>query len=122
MRNVSQKERLSCTDTPYTYSQARKFLKDHDSVFYKSLFDSRKFAKDCGAWYPSEYPAISEKEFYSTASHEISIESFDRNWVKVTIQSPVKAHYERWMYLHREGAVWRVTGGSFVIGNCTCGG
>ena len=122
LRNISQSQGLACTDTQYTYSKARKFLQNRSSVFYKSLFDSKNFSKDCGAGYPSEYPAISEKEFYSTASQEISIEVFDRNWVKVTIRSPVKTHYERWMYLHREGDAWRAAGGSFVIGECTCGG
>jgi len=122
LQHISPTEGLSCTDTNYTHLEAKKFLQDRSSVFYTSLFDTAKFRKDCGAGYPPEYPAISDQEFYAKATHEIVIEAADKNWGKVTIQSPIKSHYERWMYLHREHNSWKAAGGSFVIGNCTCGG
>ena len=119
--HISQNEGLACTDTQYSYTEAKAFLQDSNSAFYMSLFDTAKFRKECGSGYPPDYPAISEKEFFKTANQEVSIEAINTNWVKVTIRSPIKSHYERWLYLHREGSVWRVGGGSFIIGNCTCG-
>jgi hypothetical protein len=118
---ISKREGLSCTDTGYTYANARSFLKNSHSIFYESLFDSTSFRKQCGSGYPIEYPAISEREFFTGASHDILIEATDKNWVKITIRSPIKSHYERGLYLHREGHAWKVAGDSFVIGNCGCG-
>lgn len=122
LKLISPTEGLSCTDTKYRYAEAKRFLRDHGSTFYTSLFDTTRFRQSCGSSYPPEYPAISELEFYATASQEVLIESSSSKWAKVTIKSPIKSHYERWMYLHREGNSWKAAGGSFVIGECTCGG
>lgn len=119
--HISQSEGLSCTDTQYSYAEAKAFVQNPRSAFHQSLFDTARFRKECGSGYPAAYPAISEKEFYASANKEVSIEVVNLNWVKVTIRSPVKTHYERWLYLHREGQAWKIGGGSFVIGNCTCG-
>ena len=118
---ISRSHGLSCTDTEYSYVEAAEMLEDQRSPFYQGLFDSAGFRKECGDGYPADYPAISEKEFYASASHEAQIELLDQNWVKITIRSPVRSRYERWLYLHREGSAWKVAGGSFIIGNCTCG-
>ena len=120
-REISQNEGLECTDTAYGYAQIKAYLKDRNSVFYKSLFDTSKFRAECGAEYSTSYPAISEKEFYAKASNGVLVESLGENWAKVIIRSPVQSHYERELYLHKEGKVWKVAGGSFVIGACSCG-
>jgi hypothetical protein len=122
LRHVSVKNGLTCTDTDYAYKDVNKFLKEKSSYLYISLFDSSEFSKRCGDGYPKEYPAIAEKEFLQAAYESIKISKLDNDTVEVLIESPIKTHYPRKWYLHREAQSWKVTGGSFIIGECTCGG
>jgi hypothetical protein len=122
LKHVSVTNGLSCTDTNYTYNEVRKFLSNKDSYLNISLFDSARFSKQCGDGYPQEYPAIAEIEFLQSANESIKVSPLDNDWVEVTIESTIKTHYPLLWYLHREAQTWKVSGGSFIIGNCTCGG
>jgi len=86
------------------------------------LFDTAKFSKQCGDGYSKEYPAIAEIDFLRDANESIEIMQVSNNWAEVTIGSPIKTHYPRLWYLHKEADTWKVSEGSFIIGNCTCGG
>jgi hypothetical protein len=121
LKHVSVTNGLSCTDTNYTHKEVKKFLSNKGSYLYISLFDSTKFSKQCGMGYPKEYPALADNEFFQTAHESIKISMLDNDWVEVTIESPIKTHYQRVWSLHREAKSWKVSGGSFIIGNCTCG-
>ena len=121
LMHVSVTNGLSCTDTNYTHKEVKEFLSHKGSHLYISLFDAAKFPKQCGAGYPKEYPALAEIEFLKTAHDQIKISKIDNDWVEVTIESPIKTHYPRVWYLHREAQSWKLAGGSFIIGNCTCG-
>jgi hypothetical protein len=118
---VSDAHGLSCTDTEYTHKEIQSFLKNKNSHFYISLFDNNRFAKRCGNDYLGEYPAISEKEFLQSANSTITIIPLENDWVEVVIESPIKSHYPRQWYLHRENQAWRISGSSFIIGSCSCG-
>src|SRR5438105_13385939 len=73
LRLVSRTEGLMCTDTPYSFKEVTAFLADTRSDLYLSLFRSQAFARKCGAGYPSQYPAISEKEFLRTAYESFAV-------------------------------------------------
>jgi hypothetical protein len=119
---ISATNGLSCTDTQYSKKEANAFLGNRNSIFYVSLLDSKRFVRKCGdSWYSSEYPAISEKEFLQGAHEATTLTKLDNDWIQATIESPIKNHYTRVWYLHREGNTWKVAGGSFIIGSCVCG-
>jgi hypothetical protein len=114
---------LRCTDTKVPYQQVRRDLHNKNSDLYLSLFDTARFVKRCGRGYPSDYPAISDREFFSRAENEtIEIEISERNKerAKVTIRSSVKGHYPRELYFHKVAGKWKVSHG-FIVGSCTCG-
>jgi hypothetical protein len=121
LKFVSVTNGLTCTDTNYTHKEVKQFLSNKGSYLNISLFDSAQFSKQCGAGYLKEYPAIAEREFLKNANESIKISPLDIDWVEVTIESKRKTHYPRVWYLHREAQTWKVSGGSFIIGNCTCG-
>jgi hypothetical protein len=121
LMHVSVTNGLSCTDTNYTHKEVRKFLSHKSSYLYLSLFDVAKFPKQCGDGYSKKYPALAEIEFLKTAHEPIKISKINNDWVEVTIESPIKTHYPRVWYMHREVQSWRLAGGSFIIGNCACG-
>jgi hypothetical protein len=119
---ISATDGLSCTDTQYSKKEANAFLENRASYFYISLFDSKRFEQKCGeSGYPTEYPVISEKEFLQSANEAITLTKLDDNWIQATVDSPIKNHYTRVWYLHREGNTWKVAGSSFIIGSCVCG-
>jgi hypothetical protein len=121
LSSISASEGLICTDTRYTGREIQAFLANKQSEFYVSLFRSEAFGEKCGDGYPVEYPALSESEFLRTANASVAITRVDADWARVTITSPVRTHYPREWYFHREGGTWKIGGASFVIGNCTCG-
>src|SRR5712691_2881524 len=71
LRRVSRSEGLTCTDSRISYRQVKKDLHNKNSHLYMSLFDSASFAKRCGKEYPPDYPAISDKEFFTAARNEV---------------------------------------------------
>lgn len=122
LKYISVEHGLSCTDTNYSYKEVSKFLSKKNSHLYLSLFNSSGFSKLCGSGYPKEYPATSEKEFLKSASEFIMVAKLDEDWVQVTMTSHDKTKFPVWWYLHKEGGVWKVSSGSFIIGDCACGG
>jgi hypothetical protein len=121
-RLVSTTEGLTCTDTQYSHKEVISFLKNKKSYLYLGLYDSKGYLHKCGdSGYPPEYPPISEKEFLLSANQTMTVNRLDNDWAEVIITSPLKTHYPRSWSFHREGGSWRVAGGSFIIGNCTCG-
>jgi hypothetical protein len=121
LKHVSLTEGLSCTDTKYSNKEVDTFLKNKNSYLYISLFDSKRFYNQCSNNYQGNFPAISEREFLQNANEDITITRINSNWVEINITSPVKTHYPRKWYLHRESGSWKVSGASFVLGSCTCG-
>jgi hypothetical protein len=121
LRHFSRTEPLVCTDTGYSYNDVQRFLEQKDSHLYMSLFNSARFAPSCGQDYPSEYPAISDKDFLASASPEATVISLGTGWAKVSLTSAVKGHFAREWYFHREAGTWKLAGGSFILGRCSCG-
>ena len=119
--HISKTSGLTCTDTNYSYGEVRAFLHDKRSHLYMSLFDSAEFARRCGSDYSSEYPAIADNDFLRTANQSVTIARLDNDWAQVTFTTPIKNHYPREWYFHREAGTWRVASGSFIIGSCSCG-
>lgn len=112
---------LTCTDTNFSHNQVAAFLKDKNSFLYISLFDTGRFAKRCGQGYPTENPAISEKEFLSKATDvKIEILSIGQNWAEVIYRSATKGHYQREWIFRREAGGWKLSEG-LIIGGCFCG-
>jgi hypothetical protein len=112
---------LTCTDTKYSYNEVKRFLKDTKSHLYIGLFDATAFSARCGDEYPADYPAISDREFLRTANPGFEITAMGPGWVSIRITSPLRSHYQREWSFHREAGRWKVAGGSFIIGNCSCG-
>ena len=120
LRYVSESNGLTCRDTQIPYQQVSKDLHDRNSHLYMSLFDSVGFSKKCRYEYPAEHPAISDKEFLSTAANEsIEIVSITDEWAQVTFKSQTKAPFRREYSLHKEGRGWKLTGG-FIVSRCSC--
>jgi len=118
---ISKTNGLTCTDTKYSYDRISNFLKDKNSHLYLSLFDSSRFSKLCGSNYSPEYPAISEKEFFTRATNtSIDITSPKNGWAFVVYKSQTKGHYQREWTFHKENGQWKIAEG-FIIGNCSCG-
>jgi hypothetical protein len=121
LRHISQSNGLTCTDTQIPYRQVKKDLHNKKSHLYISLFDSTRFYKLCGHQYPGEYPAISDKEFFTKASSvSIEIKSIEDGWAQVTYKSQIKSHYPREYTFHKEGPSWKLREG-FIVGRCSCG-
>ena len=121
LHHISITQGLRCTDTNYSYKSIQGFLADKRSHLYMALFDSPLFSRECSGQYSLEYPAISDREFLKTADASVTITPDRKDWVEVTIKSPVPSHYPRQWYLHREGHTWKLAGDSLIIGNCSCG-
>jgi hypothetical protein len=121
LQHVSTTQGLTCTDTKYSYKDITHFLADKRSHLYMGLFNSPSFAQACAREYPPEYPAISDREFLKTANAAVTIATVRKDWVEVTINSPVPSHYPRKWYLHKEGEAWKLAGDSVIIGSCSCG-
>ncbi len=119
LRNITRTEGLICTDSLYSYTEAKTFLHDKKSHLYLSLFDSVGFSRRCTPEFPSD-TFISDKEFLRTAREPIEITLLDSAWVKVTLTSKAFSYPLEW-HLHREGGTWRLGGNSFTIGACECG-
>jgi hypothetical protein len=121
LRHVSKTNGLTCTDTKIPYQQVRKDLRNKNSHLYMSLFDSVRFSKQCGHEYPAEYPAISDKEFFTKAANEsIEIVSIADGWAQVTYKSQTEGLYPREYSFHKEGQDWKLIEG-FIVGSCSCG-
>ena len=121
LRHVDRQYGLTCTDTGIPYRQVRKDLYNKSSHLHLSLFDTARFAERCSNEYPSEYPAISDKEFFSKATNEtIEISPIEKDWAKVTFRSSVKGHFPREWFFHKAGWEWKLTNG-FIISRCSCG-
>jgi hypothetical protein len=121
LHHVSKLNGLTCTDTQIQYQQIKKDLHNKESHLYMSLFDSTRFSKQCGHQYPREYPAISDKEFFSKATNmSIEITRAADGWAQVTYKSETKGHYPREYTFHKEGSDWKLTEG-VVVDSCSCG-
>src|SRR5438067_1194276 len=96
LRHVSKSEGLSCTDRRVSYQRVQKDLQNKNSHLYMSLFDSRRFATRCGKEYPTEYPAISDKEFFTASLNEaIGVSPVGNGLAQVIFKSKTKGHYPR---------------------------
>lgn len=121
LKHLRKQHGLTCTDTNIPYKQVKRDLYNKNSHLYMSLFDSARWRKQCGDHYPAEYPAISEKEFFSkTTGESIKISSIEDGWAKVTFTSSHKHLYPREWYFHKDGKVWKFANG-FILSRCSCG-
>jgi hypothetical protein len=119
--SIVSKSGLMCTDTNYSHAQVANFLKNKKSHLWLSLFDSARFSRLCGDGYPSEFPAISEKEFFIKSTNlVITIIATDKRNATVTYQSSTKGHYKRDWYFRKEGSHWKLVD-AFIVGGCFCG-
>ena len=121
LRLISRSKGLICTDSRISYQQVHKDLHNKNSYLYMSLFDSARFAGRCGRQYPPDYPAISEKEFFTAVQNDmIHIGRVGKGWAQVVFRSRTQGHYPREWVFHKEGSQWRLSDG-FIVSRCTCG-
>ena len=116
------KEGLGCTDSHFSRTLVKRRLYDKNSYLNISLFDSRRFSAKCKNQYPSEYPAISEREFFQgDEDGPIEVVPFHpwRGVVMVIFKSRVKGHYQRVYYFKKEGNDWKIIYG-LAVGGCGC--
>lgn len=112
---------LTCTDAQYSFKQVRKDLRNRKSHLFLSLFDSKAFSTQCGIGYTSEFPAISEKEFFTADKNpEIEIVAHSLDTARVIFKSHVKGHYQREWWFSKAGNKWKL-GEGVIVGDCTCG-
>jgi hypothetical protein len=112
---------LTCTDTLIPYKQVKSDLQNKNSHLYMSLFDSKTWREQCGNHYPPEYPAISEKEFFSKVTDDpVEITPLKDSWAKVTFKPKNTSLYPREWYFHKEDGAWKF-GDGFIISRCSCG-
>ena len=111
---------LFCTDSQFSRSEVVKALENKTSPLYMSLFDTKKFKKECGKGYDDKYPPISDKEFFENAKDlTIQISEFQPDWAEVKIVSSVKTQYPRAWNFHRVKGKWKITEGLLMC--CQCG-
>jgi len=112
---------LGCTDTQIPYSRVKKDLRDTNSHLYLSLFDSLRFSKRCGAQYPPEFPATSDRDFFlATRDGAIEIHSLSDGMAQVVFKSDRKDLYQREYDFRKETGVWKLVYG-LIVGSCSCG-
>jgi len=118
---VSPSEGLECTDDRYTIAQVQRHLSRTSSVLYEGLFDAARFSRRCGASYPGEHPAISEKAFFESApGGVVEIEFVKNGYATVRFSSPRPRYYPREYSFKKERGEWKLVEGP-VIGSCACG-
>jgi hypothetical protein len=118
---ISSSDGLICTDTQYKKAQVRKSLSNVNSILYQGLFNAARFSRRCGAGYPRETPATSEKAFFEiTPNGSIEIKFVKGAYAIVKFVSPKAAYYPREYTFKKEGTNWTLVEG-FIIGSCTCG-
>ncbi|MGA7712185.1 MAG: hypothetical protein WCA81_09810 [Rhizomicrobium sp.] len=118
---ISSSDGLICTDTQYNKAQVRKYLSNVNSILYQGLFNAARFSRRCGAGYPRETPATSEKAFFETTPNgSIEIKLVSGAYATVKFVSPKAAYYPREYTFKKEGTNWTLVEG-FIIGSCTCG-
>ena len=120
MKQVSQSG-LGCTDDHIAYNKVEADLLSKDGYLHRSLFDSANFAKECGAGYGPEYPAISDKEFFSSEQQQ-SIEIIPSSAIEAQIvfKSRIPNHYKREWDFKKEHGEWKLNYG-VIVGSCSCG-
>ena len=64
LRHADSETGLSCTDTEIPDTEIRGDLRDPESHLFQSLFETTRRLRRCGHEYRSEYPAISDAEFF----------------------------------------------------------
>lgn len=117
LKYISVENGLRCTDTNYNFSEIKKFISNRDSYLYIGLYSTEKYSAKCG----NEYSKVSDKEYFRSVSDIFTIQLDEPDWVTVYFaSSTVKGHFPRAWALHKENGSWKILGGSFLIGNCTC--
>ena len=108
---------LSCTDTEIPYHEVQRDL--------QSLFDTARWSTRCGHEYASEYPAISDAEFFRNATNahvEIAlVDVFPESgvlWATATFHSSHMRH-AGWSF-SRVGDRW-LLGRGLIVSRCSCG-
>lgn len=117
LKYISVENGLRCTDTNYNFSEIKKFMSDRDSYLYIGLYSTEKYSAKCA----NEYSKVSDKEYFNSAGDTFTIQIDEPGWVTVYFaSSTIKGHFPRAWALHKENGSWKILGGSFLIGNCTC--
>ena len=120
MKQVSQSG-LGCTDNHIEYKKVEADLRSKGGYLHRSFFDSANFAKECGAGYGPEYPAISDKEFFSSEQNQsIEIIPYSAIDAQVVFKSRIPNHYKREWDFKKERGEWKLKYG-FIVGSCSCG-
>lgn len=112
---------IGCTDTLYPRQKVETDLRSKDGYLHRSLFDTARFANECGSMYPSESPWISDRDFFladKEAKMEVKVHA--ANEAQVVFRSKVPKHYPREYDFQKEGGSWRLTYG-VILGGCSCG-
>ena len=121
LATISKSHGLGCTDTRYSYQRVLNDLRDQNSYLYQGLFDTKKFRERCGAYYPAEYPAKSDLDFFEHVTDSADDISFAKdNNATVTFRSSVKGYYPAVYSFQKEDGQWKLVYG-LIIGRCTCG-
>lgn len=119
--HISRQSGLGCTDANIPFRSVKKYLHNKASHLYMSLFDSSRFAKQCGNSYPAEFPAIADREFFmADKDPTIEIVPLGENQARVIFRSRIKGHHQREWDFRREGKSWKLIYG-LIVGSCGCG-
>ncbi len=117
---ISVNAGLQCTDDVTPYSAVRRDLHVKSSILYMSVFDAVGFAARCGAKYPSESPATSDRDFFEhSPDSPIEIRSVSPAGDEATVRyrsgsAGVRNYTFRW-----EADEWRLVQG-LTVGECSC--
>jgi len=127
LRHVDNRTGLSCTDTEIPYTEIRRDLRDPESHLFQSLFETTRRLRRCGHEYRSEYPAISDAEFFRNATNaHVEIALVDvlpesgELWATATFHSSHMRHAAREWSFSRVGDRW-LLGRGLIVSRCSCG-
>jgi len=112
---------LACTDAKYSFKEVSRDLRNRKSYLFLGLFNTTTFSKQCGSGYPPEFPAISDKDFFTAdKTPTLEIVAYSQEQAQVIFKSHIKGHYQRDWWFKKEGEKWKLVDG-FIVGDCTCG-
>jgi len=111
---------LVCTDTRYSREEVAADLRAKNGFLHRSLFDTARFAAECGSMY-TRFPWISDRDFFlADQDAAIEVKVFSATEAQVVFRSKVPTHYPREYDFRKEADSWRLTSGVILRG-CACG-
>lgn len=112
---------LGCTDTQYSLEKVEADLRSKNGYLHRSLFDTARFAAECGSMYGPDFPWISDRDFFlADKDNAIEVKVHSATEAQVVFRSKIKGHYPREYDFRKEDGSWRLIYG-VILGGCACG-